>query len=178
MCLVPSLTSSGPEDNGATAQPARQVAALVWRPGTTGADILLVTSRTSGHWLIPRGWPIEGKSDDLSALQEAFEEAGVFALRTDSMVGTYQYTKGLVDGSLLPCVVDVFAISSPRLLDAWPEMAQRQRRWYGVEAAASQVREPALSDLIRGFGAELARDVRGIVTGSHSVPSRAPAGGG
>lgn len=178
MSLAPGLTSSGPEDNGGTAQPARQVAALVWRPGPTEADILLVTSRTSRRWLIPRGWPIEGKSDDLSALQEAFEEAGVYALRTDAMVGTYQYTKGLGDGSLLPCAVDVFAIRSPRLLDAWPEMWQRERRWYGVEAAAAQVTEPALSDLLRSFGAALVRDVTGVVTDSHSVPSRPPGGGG
>lgn len=153
MSLAPGVTSSGPDDNGRTAQPARQVAALVWRPGPVEADILLVTSRTSRRWLIPRGWSIEGKTDDLSALHEAFEEAGVYALRTDTMVGTYQYTKGLGDGSLLPCAVDVFAIRSPRLLDTWPEMGQRQRRWYGVEAAAAQVTEPALSDLIRGFGA-------------------------
>jgi 8-oxo-dGTP pyrophosphatase MutT (NUDIX family) len=136
-----------------------------------GADILLITSRTRSRWLIPKGWPIEGKSAELSAMQEAFEEAGVIALRTDAMVGTYQYSKELADGSLLPCTVDVFAIRSPRLLDAWPEMEQRKRRWYGVEAAAAQVAEPALSELLRSFGAGPARDATGPVAGSVTVRS-------
>jgi hypothetical protein len=85
------------------------------------------------------------------------------------MVGTYQSTKGLANGSLLPCTVNVFAIRSPRLLDAWPEMAQRERRWYGVEAAAAQVTEPTLSDLLRDFGAALARDATGVILGSQVV---------
>ena len=59
---------------------ARQVAALVWRKAGPEPEILLVTSRISGHWLLPKGWPMEGKSAAESALQEAFEEAGVWGV--------------------------------------------------------------------------------------------------
>ena len=55
-----------------------QVAALCWRMGQGGAvEILLVTSRDTGRWVIPKGWPMDGKSASAAAAREAWEEAGV-----------------------------------------------------------------------------------------------------
>ena len=85
-------------------------------------------------------------------MQEAYEEAGVLTMPSRPLLGSYQYDKVLNDGSLLPCIVDVFAIQMVRLLDEWPEMSQRTRRWYGVEAAASLVTEPDLASLLQQFG--------------------------
>ena len=67
-------------------------------------------------------------------------------------VGSYEYDKVLGEGSLLPCSVEVFAIPIGRLLDQWPEMSRRTRRWYGAEVAASLVAEPDLANLLRDFG--------------------------
>ena len=127
---------------------ARQVAALVWRTTHSVPDVLLVTSRTTRRWLLPKGWRDDGLSDAQSAAQEAFEEAGAVTAQDDGILGTYQYDKILEDGSRLPCTVDVFGFKLVRLADHWPEMTQRVRRWYAAEAAASLVAEPELATLI------------------------------
>jgi 8-oxo-dGTP pyrophosphatase MutT (NUDIX family) len=127
---------------------ARQVAALVWRTTHSGPDVLLVTSRTTRRWLLPKGWRDDGLSDAQSAAQEAFEEAGAVTAQDDGILGTYQYDKILDDGSRLPCTVDVFGFKLVRLADHWPEMTQRLRRWYAAETAASLVAEPELATLI------------------------------
>jgi hypothetical protein len=55
-----------------------QVAALCYKQAndTDDKEILLVTSRDTGRWIIPKGWPIDGKNASEAALQEAWEEAG------------------------------------------------------------------------------------------------------
>lgn len=152
---VHSFDASGkasPPVERADAQPARQVAALVWRPAPTGVDVLLVTSRETRRWVLPKGWPIDGRTDVEAAMQEAFEEAGVVTLPNERRIGSYQYDKVLNDGSLLACTVDVFAMPMVRLLDQWPEASQRKRRWYGANAAAALVAEPELAGLLSEFG--------------------------
>ncbi len=136
---------------GEAQTPARQVAALVWRPAPTGPDVLLVTSRATRRWLLPKGWRADGLLDSQSAAQEAFEEAGALTAKDDGILGTYQYDKILDDGSRFPCTVDVFGFKLVRLADHWPEMRQRRRRWYAAEAAASLVAEPELAALLSSF---------------------------
>lgn len=56
----------------------QQYAALCFRYADGGTiEILLVTSRTSGRWIIPRGWPMKRKKPHQAAAIEAWEEAGV-----------------------------------------------------------------------------------------------------
>jgi 8-oxo-dGTP pyrophosphatase MutT (NUDIX family) len=112
--------------------------------------VLLVTSRATKRWLLPKGWPVKGKSTAESALQEAFEEAGVWGNAGEQPIGSYLYDKVLDDGTALPCKVDVFAIRTGGLLAQWPEMSERRRRWYSAAAAAAQVAEPDLAQLLRG----------------------------
>lgn len=133
-------------------EPARQVAALAWRPAEAGVDVLLITSRISGNWLLPKGWPMAGLSAVEAAAQEAFEEAGVWGEAVEQPIGAYSYDKLLKDGSALPCVVDVFAIRMLGLMSDWPEMTQRRRRWYSTIGAASQVMEPDLARFLRDCG--------------------------
>lgn len=127
------------------------MAALVWRPGPGEVDVLLVTSRETGRWLVPKGWMVDGKTAIASALQEAYEEAGALAEPSERLLGSYGYDKILKDGSVMPCAVGVFAVPLLRVLDRWPEMNQRKRRWYSAGTAASLVREPGLADLLRQF---------------------------
>ena len=80
-------------------KPLKQVAALPWRLNAEGElEILLVTSRISQHWLLPKGWPMDGKSNSKSALQEAFEEAGIEGRISKARLGKFTYRKIAEDG--------------------------------------------------------------------------------
>lgn len=117
---------------------ARQVAALPWRLAADGGlEFLLVTSRTSKHWLLPKGWPIPGKSGLESALQEAFEEAGIQAAGPDRPIGRYAFIKVLHDETELPCTMAVYAVNEIEELDDWPEKAERERMWFSQAEAVS-----------------------------------------
>lgn len=117
---------------------ARQVAALPWRLAADGGlEFLLVTSRTSKHWLLPKGWPIPGKSGLESALQEAFEEAGIHATGQDTPIGRYAFIKVLHDATELPCTMAVYAVGSIEELTEWPEKGQRERMWFAQADAVS-----------------------------------------
>lgn len=131
-------------------QYAQQVAALPWRRCAGGAvEVLLITSRTSRRWLVPKGWPIAGKSPAEAALQEAFEEAGIRGEANVTPFGSYRYEKLMKDGTLLPCQVAVYAMHVQQELDDWPEFAQRERRWLSLEEAGTLIHEPQLQRLFR-----------------------------
>ena len=56
---------------------AVQVAALPWRRNAEGrVEILMATSRDTGRWVLPKGWPHKKLSLAGSAAQEAWEETG------------------------------------------------------------------------------------------------------
>ncbi|KFC69701.1 NUDIX hydrolase [Devosia sp. LC5] len=131
---------------------AAQFATLPWRIGRSGApEILLVTSRTSRHWLLPKGWLVRGKSAMESAEIEAFEEAGVQGKMRNKPIGVFAYNKILKTGETLPCRVTVFSLKVKKLLDDWPEAGQREREWFDIPAAADAVYEPQLRDFLLGL---------------------------
>lgn len=130
-----------------------QVAALCYR--TTPDDqkeILLITSRDTGRWILPKGWPIDGKDALGSALSEAWEEAGVKPGNSDAApIGTYEYVKRLAGGEPVNCVTEVFAVEVSELAEDYPERPERQREWVSPEVAADRVDEPQLRDILREF---------------------------
>ncbi len=109
---------------------------------------MLVTSRGTGRWVIPKGWPILGLAPQDSAAREAIEEGGVLGQIGSQSIGIYHYDKELPDGSCVRCAVEVFALKVEQQLQSWPEQAQRQTRWCSVADAASAVQEPELSTII------------------------------
>lgn len=122
-----------------------QYAALPWRRSPDlGIEIMLITSRDTGRWVIPKGWPVPGLSPPKSAAQEAREEGGLVGRVGDQPVGCYHYDKRLPDGSAVPCAVEVFALEVQRQLRSWPEQRQRQTRWFRVPEAVEAVEEPEL----------------------------------
>lgn len=130
-------------------QPCRQTAALPWRFGEGGrVEIMMVTSRVSGHWLIPKGWPMPGKTDAQAAGQEALEEAGITGRICDVALGSYRYEKLLKDGSSIDCTVSVYALEVTEERKNWCEKAARTRRWLPLEDAAARAYEPGLSALL------------------------------
>lgn len=129
-----------------------QYAALPWRRGPSGQiEILLVTSRGTGRWVIPKGWPIKGKTARASAEQEAWEEAGVRGRIAPDSVGAYGYPKDLSAGRVLDVNVDIFPLEVTSESAEWPEKAQRARRWVRASEAAELVAEPELRSAILGF---------------------------
>jgi 8-oxo-dGTP pyrophosphatase MutT (NUDIX family) len=133
-------------------EPRAQFAALPWRRNGDGqVEVLLITSRETRRWVIPKGWPIKGKSSAKSAAREAFEEAGVQGKVEKAPVGTYAYDKRLKNGRLQRVRVTVFALEVERELDAFPEAAQREKTWTSPAEAARAVEEPELMVLLATF---------------------------
>lgn len=137
-----------------------QHGALCFRQGADGApEVLLITSRDTGRWVIPKGWPIKGRTAAGSAAQEAYEEAGVKGRVQEGCIGLYAYDKVMPGGVLQPVVVSVFAIEVDRLASDFPESEARRRKWFRPEKAAQKVAEPELRAILAGFspGAPLPR---------------------
>ena len=132
-----------------------QHAALPYRcPGNdAGLEVLLVTSRETRRWVIPKGWPMRGRKGRQAAAQEAFEEAGLVGEVARRPIGTYTYDKRLKDGAAVACSVRVYPFAVAGQRERWPEMDEREARWFTPEAAASVVAEPDLAALILLFRA-------------------------
>jgi 8-oxo-dGTP pyrophosphatase MutT (NUDIX family) len=127
-----------------------QVAALPFRIKDGKVEVLLVTSRETKRWLIPKGWPMKGKKPHKAAAQEAAEEAGVKGDIKQKPIGHYDYWKRRAAHFDL-CRVDVYPLEVSKQLSSWREKGQRDARWFEVEEAAHQVLEPALAELIRSL---------------------------
>jgi 8-oxo-dGTP pyrophosphatase MutT (NUDIX family) len=112
---------------------------------------LLVTSRETRRWVVPRGNPIPKLTPADSAAQEAFEEAGIRGAVSASPLGSYRYDKRRKNGAVVATEVRLFAMAVAEELDSWPEAGQRQRRWFARDEAAEAVDEPDLKDLLRGL---------------------------
>ena len=133
-------------------EPRAQFAALPWRR-TPGGDVevLLITSRDTRRWVIPKGWPIKGIKSAKSAAQEAFEEAGVRGKVRKKPVGGYAYDKRLKNGRLQHVRVAVFALQVDAEAEAYPEIGQREKRWLPLGEAATLVDEPELMVVLATF---------------------------
>lgn len=129
-----------------------QVAALCYRQGQTGKDVLLITSRDTGRWIVPKGWPIDGLDGPQSALQEAWEEAGVKDAEIDpNAAGLFDYVKGLNSGGEAIVETTVFLTRVIDLASDYPEAKERSRKWVAPEEAANMVDEPGLKEILRSL---------------------------
>jgi 8-oxo-dGTP pyrophosphatase MutT (NUDIX family) len=130
---------------------ARQVAALPLRrtPGG-GLEVLLVTSRETQRWIIPKGWPWPDHADHDAAAGEAHEEAGIFGRVETKRFGTYVYDKHQ-PGETIEVGVDVYLFWVTEELADWKEREERERTWFAVETAATAVDEPQLQALLRAL---------------------------
>lgn len=126
-----------------------QFAALCTRQTDAGTEVLLITSRDTGRWIIPKGWPIDGLDGAETAAQEAWEEAGVEANMVEkNPFGHFTYDKILKDGSAQPVLTSVYRVAVRALADEFPEIGQRKRNWVTPKTAAALVREPELQALL------------------------------
>lgn len=146
------IYSIDPDTAVAAPEYRAQVAALCWRKGRKGKEVLLITSRDTGRWIIPKGWPMDGLSGAETAAQEAWEEAGVKPADVKKKaLGSYRYYKRLSGGKIVPVRAKVYRIKVKRLADRFPEVKERTRMWVSPKKAAKLVKEPKLKKLLRQF---------------------------
>ena len=120
-------------------------------------EILLLTTRQSKRWIIPKGWPIKGLRPAKSAAREAFEEAGVRGQVGAKSVGFFAYDKILDEnGVLVSCEVRVFPLLVKRQSETWPEIEQRVVEWVAPDKALTLIEEPELKALVPAFAKHLA----------------------
>jgi 8-oxo-dGTP pyrophosphatase MutT (NUDIX family) len=138
-----------------------QFAALPWRLGEGGTrQVMLLTSRDTHRWVVPKGWPMKKRKPAEVASQEAYEEAGLIGEIVDKRpLGTFHYTKRLAKGEVL-CRVRVFLFRVERQLDDWPEKNRRETKWFDANEAASLVDEGGLAEIIDRFAGSYVRFVR------------------
>jgi len=127
-----------------------QFAALCYRYKDDKLQVCIVTTRKTGRWILPRGWPTHNKSAHDGAAIEAYEEAGVKGRVYPNAVGTYAYDKPIDDG-LAPVLVVVYAIHATNVAKKWPEKGERKRRWLSLKKAASKLQEPGLKHIVASF---------------------------
>ena len=128
-----------------------QYAALPYRVRRDGTvEVRLITSRETRRWVIPKGWPMKGKSGKKTAAIEAREEAGVSGKMLKTPLGTYDYWKRLKT-RFVKIRVTVHMLKVEDVLADWEESAKRHRAWLSPEDAALLVDEPELGTLVRSI---------------------------
>ncbi|SNT07123.1 TIGR00153 family protein [Sphingomonas laterariae] len=116
---------------------------------------MLITSRDTGRWVIPKGNPIRGLDPHRAAAHEAFEEAGITGIPCPSALGSYRYRKRKKSGEARTARVAVFPLAFLAQAEEWPEQEERETRWFSLGEAAELVDEPQLKEMIAGFRAPI-----------------------
>ena len=132
---------------------AEQIAALPIHWDAKGRlRVLMVTSRDTGRWVMPKGWLMDGKKPWHAAEIEALEEAGAVGYISEKSVGHYHYHKRLDRRTRLLCRVTVYPMMVEKLKRRWKERKERKRHWFAPVKAAKLVDEKELSALLRTLG--------------------------
>jgi 8-oxo-dGTP pyrophosphatase MutT (NUDIX family) len=133
-----------------------QVAALPVRFAESGTlEVMLITSRETQRWIIPKGWPMLGLKDPEAAAREAREEAGLVGSISKRPIGSYSYWKRCA-GHFVFCTVRIYVLQVERQLKNWKEKGQRRAEWFAPDAAADLVEEPGLKAVLRDLPRHLA----------------------
>lgn len=128
-----------------------QTAALCLRNGPTGPEVLLVQTLRLNQWVIPKGWPMKGRSLAQAAAIEAWEEAGVRGTVSDTPIGAFTYTKIKKSGLPVSCRAQVFRLDVQKTAKNYPEAGKRNRKWFPIDQAAQIVRDPEVRLLLDGL---------------------------
>jgi 8-oxo-dGTP pyrophosphatase MutT (NUDIX family) len=124
-----------------------QIAALPLRRVANRTEVLLVTSRDTGRWVVPKGWPWRNVPDHEAAAGEAWEEAGVRGRVKPKSIGDFTYAKRRDSKSFLVKVF-VFVLEVKEVASSWPERGERRRRWFTAAKAAEAVDEAGLKEIL------------------------------
>ena len=126
-----------------------QFAALCICANSDKTQIVLITS-SNGRWIIPKGWPENGKSGAETAALEAWEEAGVISNPEKfQFAGRFDTVKERDSGLRFDCETFVYVIPVDELSDDYPEISERDRRLVDLDTAPDEVDDADLSDFLR-----------------------------
>ncbi len=134
-----------------------QYGALVYRINNDKTQVMLITSRRSQRWILPKGWPIKGLKPHQAAAQEAWEEAGIRGKVSKRPCGLYTYPKELPGGKIAPCTVILFPLEARKIFGSFPEIGERRRKWISPKKAAARIANRDLARLIQKFDVRLLR---------------------
>lgn len=133
----------------------KQYAALPMRRFGSRHKVLLLTSRDTGRWVVPKGWPIRHLAPWQTAAIEAFEEAGLRGRVKKKPLGAYTYNKRRRKKQSVRCSVKVYLMLVDEVLKKWPEAHERKRDWFDPKKAAKRVNEPELKMILRDVANQL-----------------------
>lgn len=128
-----------------------QAAALPWRLRDGKIEVLLITSRQTGRWIVPKGWIEPGEPPHEAALREAREEAGIDGDIDPEPLGSYVYMKHLPSGLIRRCEVTIYPLRVTAERDDWPEQELRHRSWLSPADAARRIQDAPLAELVAAF---------------------------
>jgi len=132
-----------------------QLAALCRRKGDDGVEVLLVTS-SNDNWILPKGWPMEGKKNSEAAMIEAWEEAGVRRGKVSRKpIGSFETTKTVAGRIEAPCEVKVFEVKVAQTVKKYPEVEDRDRRWVSIKKARKLVEDQGLRGFLKDYAKSL-----------------------
>lgn len=145
---TPEANVSSPSERN----PVSQYGALCLRRDSSGhPEILLITTRETKRWTVPKGWPIKGLRPHRVAEREAWEEAGVRGRAKKRPIGRFNYLKRLADGVEVPASVDVHLLQVRRIEKKFPERRERKLAWVRPAEAVRMVAEGGLQAIFRSL---------------------------
>ena len=116
---------------------------------------MLVTSRQTRRWIIPKGNVDLGMSPHAAAAQEAKEEAGVLGKVSRDPLGSFTYDKYIVGGLCVSAKVAVYPLAVREVMDEWKESKWRRRKWFAIDEVDEAIQEPGLREIISSFAATM-----------------------
>lgn len=130
-----------------------QFAVLPWRISDRGTrEVLLLTSRETHRWVVPKGWPMKGREPAEVASREAYEEAGLIGQVVGRRpLGNFHYEKRLAKKKAVICEVRIYLFRVEQQLDDWPERGERERKWFDADEAVTLVEEGGLAEIMARF---------------------------
>ena len=130
----------------ATADKFRQASAIPFRYREGGIEVLLMTSISSGAWILPKGNVDAGNTPGQAAEIEALEEGGVTGLVSPKPLVAYDYEK---KGTRLH--VQVFTLQVENVLEKYRESRLRRRQWVTPDRAIRLVDSPHIRSVLERF---------------------------
>ena len=127
-----------------------QSGAVPYRGDRRRLEVLLVRNRKDTKWICPKGIVEPHLTPELSAAQEAYEEAGVLGVVHSVSLGRYKQKKW---GGV--CKIDMFPMRVTTERETWLE-SYRRRKWFAL-GAAEEVCDPRLKPILAALPETLAQ---------------------
>lgn len=131
----------------------KQSAVIPYRIIDKKIEVLIIKSRSSKRWIIPKGIIEKELTAKTSAEKEAFEEAGVKGKIVGNKIGSYNYKKW--GGS---CSVKVYLLLVSEILDKWEEDF-RERKWILLSEIQNYIDDKNLLEILKNLDGELTKYV-------------------